>query len=234
MAFFSVFCVFQTSTSPSPSGRPQAIITNNIPIPRNEKETVNPRTGKVERVFVNLEAIYPDPENPHVEMSLEELRAFSRGWMDRDWSRQEKEPLKEISANVPYRDPPTHRYGEDGVDKSISTPLKEKLVIHNQSPQLEDPHGAEVNRDCKGSKSRRLKVREVKGETQTGEIGFPLHYDSITVLVDVTELIITHSQNQPGISDGTQNKTQTLIRTHHDPPYSSCHRRNIQYFQPAA
>ncbi|KKZ67850.1 hypothetical protein EMCG_06479 [[Emmonsia] crescens] len=156
----------ETSTSPSPSGRPQAIIANNIPIPRNEKETVNPRTGKVERVFVNLEAIYPDPENPHVEMSLEELRAFSRGWMDRDWSRQEKEPLKEISANVPYRDPPT-RYGEDGVDKSISTPLKEKLVIHNQSPHLEDPHGAEVNRDCKGSKSRRLKVREVKGETQT-------------------------------------------------------------------
>ncbi|OJD12935.1 BUB protein kinase [Emergomyces pasteurianus Ep9510] len=157
----------ETSKSLSPSGRPEAIIANNILLPRNEKETVNPRTGKVERVFVNLEAIYPDPENPHVEMSLEELRAFSRGWMDRDWSTQEKEPLKEISVNVLYRDPVSQRDGEDVADKMVSTKLQEELVIRNRSPSSGDPHGTEANRDGKGSKSRRLKVREVKGETQT-------------------------------------------------------------------
>ncbi|KAL2362440.1 hypothetical protein RJZ56_004659 [Blastomyces dermatitidis] len=157
----------KTFTSPSLSGHPQAIIVNNIPLPRNEKESTNPRTGKVERVYVNLEAIYPDPENPLVEMSLEELRAFSRGWMDKDWSKQEIEPLKEISANVPYRDPPTYGHGEDGMAKNMSTQLKDKLVIHEQSPQPGDPQGVEVNRDGKGSKSRRLKVREIKGETQT-------------------------------------------------------------------
>ncbi|OJD21245.1 BUB protein kinase [Blastomyces percursus] len=157
----------ETFTSPSLSGHSQAIIVNNIPPPRNEKETTNPRTGKVERVYVNLEAIYPDPENPLVEMSLEELRAFSRGWMDKDWSKQEIEPLKEISANVPYRNPHTYGYGEDGVAKNMSTQMKDKLVIHEQSPQPGEPQDVEVNRDGKGSKSRRLKVREIKGETQT-------------------------------------------------------------------
>ncbi|KAG5294445.1 spindle assembly checkpoint protein SLDA [Histoplasma ohiense] len=154
----------KTSTSPSSPGRLQAIIVNNIPLPRNEKETVNPRTGKVERVYVNLEAIYPDPDNPLVEMSLEELRAFSRGWMDKNWSKEEKEPLMEISGNVPYRDPFTH--GEDEVVKNMSTKLKEKLVVHEQSTQPDDTHGTEISCDGKGAKSRRLKVREIKGETQ--------------------------------------------------------------------
>lgn len=165
--FSMVFGVFQTSTSPSSPGRLQAIIVNNIPLPRNEKETVNPRTGKVERVYVNLEVIYPDPDNPLVEMSLEELRAFSRGWMDKNWSKEEKEPLKEVSGNVPYRDPLTH--GEDGMVENMSTKLKEKLVVHEQSTQPDDTHGTEISCDGKGSKLRRLKVREIKGETQIGK-----------------------------------------------------------------
>ncbi|ODH27462.1 BUB protein kinase [Paracoccidioides brasiliensis] len=157
----------ETSISRSTSGHPQAIISNNIPIHRNEKETINSRTGKVERVFVNLEAMYPDPENPHVEISLEELRASSRGWMEKDWSKKDQGTLKEISVNVPYRAPP-HQHKEDKVDKNIETQLQEKLVIFDDRtlPQ-EDPQGAENNRDGKGSKLRRLKVLEVKGETQT-------------------------------------------------------------------
>ncbi|PGH05030.1 BUB protein kinase [Helicocarpus griseus UAMH5409] len=153
----------ETSTSPSRSGRPQAIISNHIPSPRNDKETVNPRTGRVERVFVNLEAIYPDPENPLVEISLEELRASSRGWLDKDWSRHEKDPLKEISGNVPYRDQSPQQHGPDGMEKNISAQLQEKLVIYEDPQPVED---AQVV-DGKGPKSRRLKVREVRGETQT-------------------------------------------------------------------
>ncbi|KAL8740060.1 MAG: hypothetical protein Q9184_008535, partial [Pyrenodesmia sp. 2 TL-2023] len=38
-----------------------------------QQQTTNPKTGKVERVFVNLEAVYPNPENPAEEYSFEEL-----------------------------------------------------------------------------------------------------------------------------------------------------------------
>src|SRR5690349_5414256 len=95
---------------------PESIVSKNKL--HNGRETVNPRTGKVERVFVNLEAIYPDRLNPSHEISLEELRAASRGWMDKDWSKQRKKALKEISGNVPCRDPPTQNSGDGSVDKT--------------------------------------------------------------------------------------------------------------------
>lgn len=47
---------------------------------------MNQRTGRMERVAVNLEAVYPDPTNPAVELCFEELRAAKRGWLQRDWS----------------------------------------------------------------------------------------------------------------------------------------------------
>lgn len=35
---------------------------------------------------MNLEAVYPDPTNPAVELCFEELRAAKRGWLHRDWT----------------------------------------------------------------------------------------------------------------------------------------------------
>ena len=55
----------------------------------------NPRTGKVERVFVNLEAVYP---NDHDEMSFDELRAKARGWFDRDWAAESRQQKAEQAA----------------------------------------------------------------------------------------------------------------------------------------
>jgi checkpoint serine/threonine-protein kinase len=143
----------------------------------NGRETVNPRTGKVERVFVNLEAIYPDRENPSHEMSLEELRAVSRGWMDKDWSRQRRKVLKEVPGNVPCRDPPTENVGDTSVDKVLSTELQGKLMILDKSqPSGEAVGVVEVHRDGRGGKARRLKVREIKGETQTSSVDLPFFF----------------------------------------------------------
>ncbi|KAF2102247.1 hypothetical protein NA57DRAFT_64788 [Rhizodiscina lignyota] len=51
--------------------------------------TINPKTGRAECVFVNLEAVYPDPANASgAEYCFEELRARHRGWLDRDWSKE--------------------------------------------------------------------------------------------------------------------------------------------------
>lgn len=63
------------------------------------REAVNPRTGRRERVFVNLEAVYPDYKDPTKEVSFEELRAMHRGWMDKDW-RPQKAPFKKIPGNI--------------------------------------------------------------------------------------------------------------------------------------
>lgn len=150
---------------------PEPLPSNSVP--HNEKDRVNARTGKIERVFVNLEAIYPDPKDPANEMSLEELRALSRGWMDKDWSEQRKDALKEISGNVPCKSP-SDTITKNGIsEKSLSTHLDEKLVISDQPYSAGDnPEGNEVYRDAKGEKSKKLKVKEVKGETQTGELHF--------------------------------------------------------------
>lgn len=51
--------------------------------------TVNERTKKQERIFVNLEAIYPSPDDMSAEMSLEELRAQRDGWLNKTWAREE-------------------------------------------------------------------------------------------------------------------------------------------------
>jgi checkpoint serine/threonine-protein kinase len=48
----------------------------------------NPKTGRLECVFVNLEAVYSQAKDSKSEYSFEELRARHRGWTDRQWSRE--------------------------------------------------------------------------------------------------------------------------------------------------
>ncbi|EAS35793.3 BUB protein kinase [Coccidioides immitis RS] len=136
-------------------------------LPQNQRERVDARTGKVERVFVNLAAVYPDPENPALEMSLDELRALHRGWMDKDWSKQKKGALKEVSGNK-SKHPVVSAGKANQPDKSLSAQLQNKLVIHNdRQPAKENGEAVEVFRDAKEGKPKKIKVREIKGETQT-------------------------------------------------------------------
>lgn len=58
-------------------------------VPHKEQVTMNERTKKQERIFVNLEAIYPTPDVVGTEMSFEELRAQNRGWLTQKWSREQ-------------------------------------------------------------------------------------------------------------------------------------------------
>ena len=122
-------------------------------------EAVNPRTGRRERVFVDLEAAYPDYRNPSHEVSFEELRAMKRGWMDKNW-RAPKQPLKQISGNVA---------GEPLAEKQADLPdqLNQKLALgDSQSSQSSQPL---ADRESKSEKQRKSRVHEVKGETQTGK-----------------------------------------------------------------
>jgi checkpoint serine/threonine-protein kinase len=132
---------------------------------RNEKpqhhvrEAINPRTGRRERVFVNLEAVYPDYKNPNHEVCFEELRAASRGWLRKDWSKPTK-PLKEIHTNAAGRGSGLPSDLEEMTDRSLAQDVKQKLVLGESSQ--DDP------RDRRLSKVKKIKVKEV-GETQTSE-----------------------------------------------------------------
>lgn len=125
-------------------------------------EAVNPRTGRRERVFVNLEAVYPDYRNPCHEVSFEELRAMSRGWTSKNW-RPQKQPLKQISGNA---EPPAERLVERAPGKELPDQFNRKLALndsHHSQPDQDE------NRGSKAGKARKSKLREVKGETQTSK-----------------------------------------------------------------
>lgn len=57
--------------------------------PSHYQVTVNPSNGKKERVFVDLQAVYPSPEVPGTELSFEEIWAANRGWLDQTWQDNE-------------------------------------------------------------------------------------------------------------------------------------------------
>lgn len=80
--------------------------------------------------------------------------------MDRNW-RSQKQPLKQISGNA-HADP---EYAKPG--KELPEQFDQRLSIRDADAEME--HEAHSNK----AKARKSKLREVKGETQTGECHFP-------------------------------------------------------------
>jgi checkpoint serine/threonine-protein kinase len=118
--------------------------------------TVNLK-GRTERIYVNLEAIYPTPYVIGTELSIEELRADHRGWLSKVWKPE-----------VPSRKIPVEILQDESEESSINTEelsreVSEKLVIA-RDPVMLDENGAtkETGREGRG---RRMKIKEVN-ETQ--------------------------------------------------------------------
>jgi checkpoint serine/threonine-protein kinase len=120
--------------------------------------TVNQK-GRTERVFVNLEAIYPTPDVVGSELSLEELRAGSRGWLSKSW--QSETPAKDTGED-PLDLKDSIRESNLNTDEIIRE-VSAKLVIA-RDPVALDENGAakEIGREGRG---RRMKIKEVN-ETQ--------------------------------------------------------------------
>ncbi|KAK6864419.1 hypothetical protein PG995_000947 [Apiospora arundinis] len=128
--------------------------------PSKHQVIVNPANGKREQIFVNLEAVYPTPEEPGTELSFEELWAASRGWLDARWDedsfadyqdhQQQNQPSDENS-------PPN----VEALTKKVAT----KLAIHQDVVELDENGVAKNQQQQKPSKPRKKKVMEVN-ETQ--------------------------------------------------------------------
>ena len=135
----------------------------------------NARTGKVECVYVDLRAVYPNDNDPSEEMSFEEIRARSRGWLNMDWTAEkEKSPSPELAASES--------------SQQTSSPLSVENVQHDVDLLVEHANGrpervastSDNNTECtaretKVGRPKKMKIMEVKGETQTSmtlDIGF--------------------------------------------------------------
>lgn len=97
-------------------------IQNIVVIPSKHQISIHPQSGKKERVFVDLAAIYPTPEEQGTELSFEEIMAANRGWLDQSWEDET------IDESLLPETPPTPQ----DVDE-ISELVSEKLVIHQDT-----------------------------------------------------------------------------------------------------
>lgn len=127
-------------------------------------------TMQNERVFVDLDAVYPDSSDASLEMSFEELRARARGWLERDWAPQVKSPA-------------TQRSRQDLSPQSSSLLVTKPLspagaVIAENSRDtsseyqipIETTIAVDLPREGKMTRPKKVKMKEVKGETQTGAL----------------------------------------------------------------
>lgn len=122
--------------------------------PSKYQVTVNPANGKKERVFVDLQAVYPSPEEPGTELSFEEIWAANRGWLDCTWDDDVPDELPEFNENK-----------SSEVDL-LSEAVSQKLVVHHDVVMLDE--NGRIQHHSKEGKSKKKKVIEVN-ETQISE-----------------------------------------------------------------
>lgn len=164
-------------------------------VPSKHQISVHPQTGKKERVFVDLAAIYPTPEEIGTELSFEEIMAAGRGWLDHCWEDEifdenlVPEPvipleIEEISKGAgerllihqdPVDRPAVHQgpVGKLAIHKDtvgklvIHQDSSTKLVVHKDTVQYdENGKAVEQHRGPRGGKKK--KMIEVN-ETQISE-----------------------------------------------------------------
>lgn len=175
---------------------------------------VNPVSGKRERIYVNLEAVYPSPEEPGTELSFEELWAANRGWLDANWDDE---------SIVEDRQPPA----DENVDL-LSQRVATKLVVHHDVVTL-DENGA-IQEPRKSSKPKKKKTAEVN-ETQISKLysvpslfSFLLTHDAVKAKLDSPsgpKMRKKHSSAEPTMTLHTKAATDDIYDIFNAPLKSS-------------
>jgi hypothetical protein len=115
----------------------------------------------VERVAVDIQAVYPKYPEEDVEFCFEEVRAKRRGLLGQHRGRNPPSPMRSTSGNE-RRQPKQPKVEPTDVE-NITQGLKETSIVDTSSQSIVGiPEG-------KSAKPRRMKIREVKEETKTGE-----------------------------------------------------------------
>jgi len=117
---------------------------------------------------VDLEAVYPNENDPNEEMSFEELRAKSRGWLSRDWAAESKQRIAEESQTSTTPEPRSKAVGEAEEDVGVRADTQGLPEVHDSSSlPLDATIAVDIGRGSKAGRPKKMKIKEVKGETQT-------------------------------------------------------------------
>ncbi|UKZ78049.1 hypothetical protein TrVFT333_005783 [Trichoderma virens FT-333] len=130
-----------------------AQIQNIIVVPSQHQVTTHPQTGKRERIFVDLAAVYPTPEEPGTELSFEEIIAEHRGWLNRLWDT-------DYANNNNRLDPMVSLHEVEDLTQNTT----DKLAIYDD-PMIIDENGMAQEKPREPRAGRKKKTMEVN-ETQ--------------------------------------------------------------------
>ena len=140
----------------------------------DQQQVTNARTGKVERVFVDLQAVYPNDDDPHEEMSFEELRAQSRGWLGMDWRAEyTKNSSRESVANEDLQQASSPAPDQRIIEKNLDHLTARDNAKPERFASGYDLHDESRARETKVGRPKKMKIMEVKGETQTSKLSSP-------------------------------------------------------------
>lgn len=175
---------------------------------------------------MNLEAVYPNDNDDGEELSFEELRAKSRGWLNRDWAAESKQRIAEVIQARDAEDQCSTAASAAKEAVEVLQPARPKPDTQSRSnTQLETTIAVDIGREGKAGRPKKTKVREVKGETQTSMIeGCQFRSKELT----------SCSHDESRIAYGAEVEAQEICRTYYDSSYQSSHRRYLGHLQSAS
>ena len=94
-------------------------------------------------------------------MSFEELKAQARGWLDKYWTSSPSE----LALNPPNQVASTGRSIPERSDSRQQQPTPK-----TRESQLRATIAIDMDNDNKPSRPKKLRMKEIKGGTQTGEL----------------------------------------------------------------
>nr|OQO31780.1 hypothetical protein B0A51_00682 [Rachicladosporium sp. CCFEE 5018] len=109
----------------------------------------NPKNGRLECVFVNLEAVYPGTKSRPEEYCFEELRARRRGWTGKQWEREPRRRQVEPSHNASMLNDPRETMDEAMEGSSFSPVHRAESSAVIEPPTRSKQRGFEIFADEK-------------------------------------------------------------------------------------
>ena len=119
---------------------------------------------------MNLEVVYPNDDDQNEEMSFEESRAKSRGWLNRDWAAESKHRKAEASQ---AREAENQSSPAAAVEEAVEAPQiaqPEPNIQSSSNSQLETTIAVDIGGQGRPGRPKKTKIREINRETQTSMI----------------------------------------------------------------
>jgi checkpoint serine/threonine-protein kinase len=157
------------------------------------QQTVNPKTGRRERIVVDLEAVYPDGNEKGREYCLEEIRARAQGLLDIDWNELRKKKVEKVveqspidlllpgeegelihdTTNTTKPQPAKISIFEDATPaiKPVKIPIYDDENIPNAQKEAAVMK-KKARREERANRTQKIQVLEVRAEPQTGEFAW--------------------------------------------------------------